>query len=107
MLALGGDQLLLQGGLHPKLGIDFYEELFSTLKSLYPQVRLHALGAPEVAHIARISGLTTLDTLKRLIAAGLDSLPGAGFISSSIKSVIPLTMPSMNLPCWRVPYAKT
>ena len=41
MLALGGDQLLLQGGLHPKLGIDFYEELFSTLKSLYPQVRLH------------------------------------------------------------------
>ena len=67
MLALGGDQLLLQGGLHPKLGIDFYEELFSTLKSLYPQVRLHALGAPEVAHIARISGLTTLDTLKRLI----------------------------------------
>ena len=77
MLALGGDQLLLQGGLHPKLGIDFYEELFSTLKSLYPQVRLHALGAPEVAHIARISGLTTLDTLKRLIAAGLDSLPGA------------------------------
>ena len=78
MLALGGDQLLLQGGLHPKLGIDFYEELFSTLKSLYPQVRLHALGAPEVAHIARISGLTTLDTLKRLIAAGLDSLPGAG-----------------------------
>lgn len=78
MLALGGDQLLLQGGLHPKLGIEFYEELFSTLKSLYPQVRLHALGAPEVAHIAKISSLTHHQTLERLVAAGLDSLPGAG-----------------------------
>lgn len=78
MLALGGDQLLLQGGLHPKLGIEFYEELFSTLKSLYPQVRLHALGAPEVAHIAQVSSLSYRQTLERLVAAGLDSLPGAG-----------------------------
>ena len=78
MLALGGDQLLLQGGLHPRLGIEFYEELFSTLKSLYPQVRLHALGAPEVAHIARISKLSNEQALERLVAAGLDSLPGAG-----------------------------
>ncbi len=77
-LELGGDQLLLQGGLHPKLNIVWYEELFSTLKSLYPNVRLHALGAPEVAHIARISGLSTMDTLLRLRDAGLDSLPGAG-----------------------------
>ena len=52
-LRLGGDQLLLQGGLHPKLDIRYYEELFRTLKSRYPQIRLHALGAPEVAHIAR------------------------------------------------------
>ena len=58
-LALGGDQLLLQGGLHPKLGIDFYENLFRELKTRYPQIRLHALGAPEVFHIARISGLDT------------------------------------------------
>lgn len=78
MLELGGDQLLLQGGLHPKLGIEFYEELFSELKRLYPDVRLHALGAPEVAHIARISNLSTRQTLERLVAAGLDSLPGAG-----------------------------
>ena len=77
-LALGGDQLLLQGGLHPQLGIDFYEELFRDLKRMFPRIRLHALGAPEVAHIARISGLTTLETLRRLMAAGLDSLPGAG-----------------------------
>ncbi len=78
MLELGGDQLLLQGGMHPALRIDFYEELFRELKARYPQVRLHALGAPEVAHIARISSLTTRQTLERLVAAGLDSLPGAG-----------------------------
>ena len=77
-LELGADQLLLQGGLHPRLGIEFYEDLFSTLKRLYPSVRLHALGAPEVSHIARISSLTTLETLRRLRAAGLDTLPGAG-----------------------------
>ena len=78
MLRLGGDQLLIQGGLHPKLDIGFYEELFSELKRRYPSVRLHALGAPEVAHIARISGLTTRTALERLAAAGLESLPGAG-----------------------------
>lgn len=78
LLELGGDQLLLQGGLHPKLDIAFYEELFRYLKRCYPALRLHALGAPEVAHISRISGLTTPETLRRLMAAGLDSLPGAG-----------------------------
>ena len=78
MLELGGDQLLLQGGLHPKLGVEFYEELFRELKRLYPQVRLHALGAPEVAHVAKVSGISTRQALERLVAAGLDSLPGAG-----------------------------
>ena len=78
MLALGGDQLLLQGGLHPRLGIEFYEELFSTLKRLYPQLRLNALGAPEVAHIAKVSSLSYGEVLERMVAAGLDSLPGAG-----------------------------
>ncbi len=78
MLELGGDQLLLQGGLHPGLGIEFYESLFSELKRLYPQVKLHALGAPEVAHIARVSGIRIEETLCRLVEAGLDSLPGAG-----------------------------
>lgn len=77
-LALGGDQLLLQGGLHPKLDIVFYEELFRELKRRFPQLRLHAFGAPEVAHIARISRLDPETVLLRLIAAGLDSLPGAG-----------------------------
>lgn len=74
----GGDQLLLQGGMHPELGIEFYEDLFRQLKSLYPQIKLHALGAPEVAHIAKVSKLTTQQTLERLVAAGLESLPGAG-----------------------------
>lgn len=78
MLELGGDQLLLQGGLHPKLGVEFYEELFRELKHLYPQVCLHALGAPEVAHVAKVSGISTRQALERLVAAGLDSLPGAG-----------------------------
>ncbi len=77
-LELGGDQLLLQGGLHPKLGVEFYEELFSGIKRLYPSLKLHALGAPEVSHIAKVSGLSTLETLKRLVGAGLESLPGAG-----------------------------
>ena len=96
MLELGGDQLLLQGGLHPKLGIEFYEELFSELKRLYPEVRLHALGAPEVAHIARISNLSTRQTLERLVAAGLDSLPGAGaeILDEQVRRTISPAKPS-------------
>jgi cyclic dehypoxanthinyl futalosine synthase len=76
--ALGGDQLLLQGGHHPDLGIEYYENLFKQLKSWYPNLRLHALGPPEIVHISELSGLTYLETLRRLKAAGLDSLPGAG-----------------------------
>ncbi|MEI7662012.1 MAG: cyclic dehypoxanthinyl futalosine synthase [Bacteroidota bacterium] len=78
MMRLGGNQLLLQGGLHPKLSLDFYEKLFSDLKSHYPDIRLHALGPPEIAHLARIEKLPVLTVLERLVAAGLDSLPGAG-----------------------------
>lgn len=83
MLALGGEQLLLQGGLHPRLDLAWYENLFSTLKSEFPNVKLHALGPPEIAHIARISGFGQdaegfRTVLERLQKAGLDSLPGAG-----------------------------
>ncbi len=74
----GGNQLLLQGGLHPKLGLDFYENLFRELKSMYPNINLHALGPPEVAFIARKEGLTYRQVLERMVDAGLDSLPGAG-----------------------------
>jgi cyclic dehypoxanthinyl futalosine synthase len=78
MKRLGGNQLLLQGGLHPKLSIDFYETLFSDLKSKFPDVRLHALGPPEIAWLAKKEKISFKETLERLVAAGLDSLPGAG-----------------------------
>jgi len=74
----GGEQLLLQGGHHPELGLSFYTGLFRELKSLYPQLRLHSLGPPEIAHIARLEGMTHTRVLTELMEAGLDSLPGAG-----------------------------
>lgn len=78
LFALGGNQLLLQGGMHPHLGLSFYKDLFQNLKSLYPGLKLHALGPPEVVHIAQLAGLGYSETIKELIDAGLDSLPGAG-----------------------------
>ncbi len=74
----GGDQLLLQGGHHPDLGLKFYADLFKQLKELYPSLKLHSLGPPEIAHIAKLEGLTHTEVLRALIDAGLDSLPGAG-----------------------------
>lgn len=74
----GGEQLLLQGGHHPDLGLAFYVDLFKQLKQLYPNLKLHALGPPEIAHIAKLEGMSHTDVLKALIEAGLDSLPGAG-----------------------------
>lgn len=96
MLELGGDQLLLQGGLHPRLGIEFYERLFAELKRLYPRVKIHALGPPEISHIARLSGLSTRETLERLVSAGLDSLPGAGaeILSDRVRNLISPGKPS-------------
>ena len=74
----GGDQLLLQGGHHPELGLNFYTKLFRDLKSLYPNIKLHALGPPEIAHICKIGDYTHLEVLKELKKAGMDSMPGAG-----------------------------
>jgi cyclic dehypoxanthinyl futalosine synthase len=74
----GGEQLLLQGGHHPDLGLAFYVDLFKELKNLYPNLKLHALGPPEIAHIAKLEGLSHTEVLKALMEAGLDSLPGAG-----------------------------
>jgi cyclic dehypoxanthinyl futalosine synthase len=75
---LGGDQLLLQGGHHPDLGLEFYASLFKQLKELYPDLKLHALGPPEIAHVAKLEGLSHTEVLKALKEAGMDSLPGAG-----------------------------
>jgi cyclic dehypoxanthinyl futalosine synthase len=75
---LGGEQLLLQGGHHPDLGLSFYVDLFKELKQLYPNLKLHSLGPPEIAHISKLEKMSHTDVLKALIDAGLDSLPGAG-----------------------------
>ncbi len=77
-LKYGGDQLLLQGGHHPELGLSFYVDLFKQLKQLYPTLRLHTLGPPEVAHITKLEKSTHIEVLKALKEAGMDSLPGAG-----------------------------
>jgi len=74
----GGEQLLLQGGHHPQLGLKFYVDLFRELKSLYPHLKLHALGPPEIAHITKLEKSTHTEVLSALKEAGLDSLPGAG-----------------------------
>ncbi len=78
MFELGGEQLLLQGGHHPDLGLSYYVDLFKELKQLYPNLKLHALGPPEIAHITKLEGSTHIEILQKLKAAGLDSLPGAG-----------------------------
>jgi cyclic dehypoxanthinyl futalosine synthase len=77
-LALGGIELLLQGGLHPDLGVEWYEDLFRWVKSSYPSINLHALSPEEIWHIARTSQLSLDETIRRLVAAGLDSIPGGG-----------------------------
>ena len=74
----GGDQLLLQGGHHPELGLDFYTKTFRQLKQEFPTLKLHALGPPEVAHICKLEKMSHRDVLISLKEAGLDSLPGAG-----------------------------
>jgi cyclic dehypoxanthinyl futalosine synthase len=78
MMRYGGRQLLLQGGHHPELGLKYYCDLFSELKSLYPDLKLHALGPPEIAHICKLEGKSHTEVLAALKESGLDSLPGAG-----------------------------
>jgi cyclic dehypoxanthinyl futalosine synthase len=74
----GGDQLLLQGGHHPGLGLQFYVDTFRNIKKEFPTIKLHALGPPEVAHITNLERSTHREVLIALKEAGLDSLPGAG-----------------------------
>ena len=75
---LGGTGVLLQGGLHPDLKIDWYEAMLSGMKQRFPQVHLHCFSASEVICIAEVSGLSIEDTIRRLRDAGLDSIPGGG-----------------------------
>jgi cyclic dehypoxanthinyl futalosine synthase len=77
-ISVGGNQLLLQGGHNPDLPIQWYEDLFRAVKARYPEFKLHALSPPEVLHISRLNGLSTTAVIDRLVAAGLDSIPGGG-----------------------------
>jgi len=77
-IAVGGNQLLLQGGHNPDLPIQWYEDLFRAIKQRYPAFKLHALSPPEVLHISRLNGVAVPDVIARLVAAGLDSIPGGG-----------------------------
>ncbi|MCX6273839.1 MAG: dehypoxanthine futalosine cyclase [Bacteroidetes bacterium] len=86
----GGEQLLLQGGHHPDLGLSYYTGLFRELKKLFPKLKLHSLGPPEIAHITKLEGSTLTAVLKALMDAGLDSLPGAGaeILSDRVRRLI-------------------
>lgn len=77
-LKYGGDQLLLQGGHHPELGLQFYVNTFRRIKEEFPSIKLHTLGPPEVAHITKLEKSTHREVLTSLKEAGMDSLPGAG-----------------------------
>lgn len=87
---LGGDQLLLQGGMNPALGLKFYTDLFSTLKKIYPELKLHALGPPEIVYLAKKEKKTSREVLQKLVDAGLDSLPGAGaeILSDRVRKIV-------------------
>ncbi len=76
-IAQGGTQILMQGGVHPDLGIEYFEDLFSSIKSRYP-IHIHSLSPSEISFLSEKAGLSVLDTIKRLRQAGLDSIPGAG-----------------------------
>ncbi|HEU0264239.1 MAG TPA: cyclic dehypoxanthinyl futalosine synthase [Geobacterales bacterium] len=78
LVAAGGTQLLMQGGLHPELSIDWFEGLFRRIKERFPTIQNHSLSPAEITQIARVSALTVSETLRRLKGAGLDSVPGGG-----------------------------
>jgi cyclic dehypoxanthinyl futalosine synthase len=86
----GGDQILLQGGMHPQLGLDFYCDLFRQLKSHFPKLKLHALGPPEIVFIARKERASYRYILEKLVEAGLTSLPGAGaeILSDRVRKIL-------------------
>ena len=90
LYSLGGDQLLLQGGMNPDLGIGFYIDLFRNLKKSYPSLKLHALGPPEIVYLAKKERLSYSVVLSFLTEAGLDSLPGAGaeILSDRVRRIV-------------------
>ena len=90
LLEIGGTQILFQGGVHPKLKIDYYEELVSHIHTKYPQITIHGFSAIEVRYIAKVSKISILEVLKRLQEKGLSSIPGAGaeILSDRVRDII-------------------
>ncbi len=90
LLEIGGTQILFQGGVHPKLKIDYYEELVSHIHEKYPQITIHGFSAIEIKYIAKVSKITILEVLKRLQVKGLSSIPGAGaeILSDRVRDII-------------------
>ncbi len=90
LLKIGGTQILMQGGVHPNLKIDYYEGLVEHIHNKFPQITLHSFSAIEIVYIAKISKITILEVLKRLQSKGLSSIPGAGaeILSNSVRDII-------------------
>ena len=90
LLEIGGTQILFQGGVHPKLKIDYYEELVNHIHTKYPQITIHGFSAIEIKYIAKVSKISILEVLKRLQAKGLSSIPGAGaeILSDRVRDII-------------------
>ena len=90
LLEIGGTQILMQGGVHPKLKIDYYEELVEHIHTKFPQITLHSFSAIEISFIAKVSRISKLEVLKRLQAKGLSSIPGAGaeILSDRVRDII-------------------
>ncbi len=90
LLAIGGTQILFQGGVHPKLKIEWYEDLVEHIHEKYPQITIHGFSAVEIDYIARVSRISVEEVLKRLAAKGLSSIPGAGaeILSDRVRDII-------------------
>lgn len=90
LLEIGGTQILMQGGVHPNLKIDYYEELVEHIHTKFPQITLHSFSAIEISYIAKISKISKLEVLKRLQAKGLSSIPGAGaeILSDRVRDIV-------------------
>ncbi|MFY9075831.1 dehypoxanthine futalosine cyclase [Malaciobacter mytili] len=90
LLAIGGTQILMQGGVHPNLKIDYYEDLVEHIHTKFPQITLHSFSAIEITYIAKVSKISKLEVLKRLQAKGLSSIPGAGaeILNDRVRDVI-------------------
>lgn len=90
LLEIGGTQILFQGGVHPKLKIDYYEELVNHIHTKYPQITIHGFSAIEIKYIAKVSKISILEVLKRLQIKGLSSIPGAGaeILSDRVRDII-------------------